>query len=391
MTAPVPRPVDAPRPVDLAGLAGMPRLADVLPSALSVLGLPGSPDRLGLRERLSGVRSIGVLLVDGLGYHLLPLAAPGAPTLAEVLAGRLGRLTELFSGFPSTTPTSLVSLGTGVLAGAHGVLGFTVNVPGTGRVLNHVLWRDDPDPLDWQPVPTLFARAAAAGVPVRVLARPEFIGSGLTTAAYRGAGYLPTADGDLADRMLDALHAGPGLVYGYHSALDTTAHVHGIDSPQWMEAVSVVDGLLGRLVAGLPPDAALLVTADHGGLDVPAGCRFEVDADPRLAEGVAVMAGEPRVRYLHTKPGATADVIAAWRETLGPAGRVLTRGEAVGTGWFGPVPEEHLARIGDVVVVCNDRYAVIGSAEGGTVGRLVAFHGADTDVETAIPLIALTH
>ncbi len=384
MTAP------GPRPVDLPALAGVPRLADVLPSALAVLGLPGSPDRLGLRESLDGVRRVGVLLIDGLGYHLLPLAARAAPILAEVVAGRLGRLTELYSGFPSTTPTSLVSLGTGALSGAHGVLGFTVNVPGTGRVLNHVLWRDDPDPLDWQPVPTVFARAAAAGVPVRVLARPEFLGSGLTTAAYRGAEYLPTPDDDLADRMLDALRAGPGLVYGYHPALDTTAHVHGIDSPQWMEAASVVDRLLARLTAGLPDEAVLLVTADHGGLDVPQGCRFEVDADPRLAEGVAVMAGEPRVRYLHTMPGATGDVMAAWRETLGPAARVLSRGEAVGTGWFGPVPEEHLARIGDVVVVCRDRYAVIGSAEGGTVGRLVAFHGGDTDVETAIPLIALT-
>ena len=69
---------------------------------------------------------------------------------------------------------------------------------------------------------------------------------------------------------------------------------------------------------------------------------------------------------------------------------MLTRGEAVEAGWFGPVPEEHLARIGDVVVVCRDRYAVIGPAEGGTLGRLVAFHGADTDVETAIPLIVFT-
>jgi hypothetical protein len=364
-------------------------LADVLPSALAALGMPGVPDRLGLRESLAGVRRVGVLLVDGLGYHLLPLAAPAAPTLADVLAGRLGRLTELTSAFPSTTPTSLVSLGTGVLSGAHGVLAFTLNVPGTRRVLNHVEWRDDPDPLAWQPVPTLFARAAAAGVPVRVLARPEFIGSGLTTAAYRGAEYVPSPDDELPRRMLAALREGPGLVYGYHPALDTTAHLHGIDSPQWMDAASFVDGLVAGLVAGLPGDAALLVTADHGGLDVPPGCRFEVDADPVLSEGVAVMAGEPRVRYLHTMPGATADVLAAWRETLGPAARVLSRGEAVEAGWFGPVPEEHLARIGDVVVVCRDRYAVIGSGEGATIGRLVAFHGADSPVETAIPLIVV--
>jgi hypothetical protein len=370
--------------------ADLPTLADVLPSALAVLGMPGVPDRLALRERLAGVRRIGLVLVDGLGYHLLPLAAPAAPTVAEVLAGRLGRLTELSSMFPSTTPTSLVSLGTGAHPGVHGVLGFNVNIPGTGRVLNHVEWRDDPDPAAWQPVPTLFARAASAGIPVRVLARPEFEGSGLTTAAYRGADYAGTPDGELAERMLAALREGPGLVYGYHPKLDATAHLFGIDSPQWMDAAAGVDALLTRLVEGLPEDAALLVTADHGGLDVPADRRIRMDDDARLSEGVAVLAGEPRVRYLHAMPGATAEVLAAWREILGPAARVLSRGEAVATGWFGPVPQEHLARIGDVVVVCRDRYAVIGPGEGGTIGRLVGFHGADTDVETAIPLFVFT-
>ena len=67
--------------------------------------------------------------------------------------------------FPSTTPTSLTSLGTGVPPGQHGILGFTVNVPGTERVLNHIFWRDDPAPADWQPVPTWFERLRDAGVP----------------------------------------------------------------------------------------------------------------------------------------------------------------------------------------------------------------------------------
>ena len=161
-------------------------LPDVLPSALAVLGVPG-PDPLGLRQALHGVRRIAVVLVDGLGYHLLPLAAPVAPTVADVLAGRLGTVLELTSPFPSTTPTSLISLGTGVPPGQHGQLGFFLVIPGTGRVLDPLTWRDEPDPARWQPVPTQFDRAAAAGVPVSVASRPEYEGSGLTVAAYRGA------------------------------------------------------------------------------------------------------------------------------------------------------------------------------------------------------------
>jgi hypothetical protein len=364
-----------------------PALADVVPSALAALGLPGVPDRLGLSRAFGpGVRRIAVLLVDGLGYHLLPLARPVAPVLADLADARL---MELYSGFPSTTPTSLVSLGTGVASGAHGVLGFTLNVPGTDRVLDHVAWRGDPDPRTWQPVPTLFARATAAGVRVSVVSRPEYAGSGLTIAAYGDVDYVGAADPDaLAEQMLAALRAGPGLVAGYHPSLDSAAHAHGIQSPRWMTAASDVDRLIDRLADGLPDDAALLVTADHGGLNVPDDRRIDIDADPRLLDGVRVIAGEPRVRYVHTHPGARGDVLDAWRSILGAAAEVVSRAEAVSAGWFGPVPHAHLARIGDVVAVCRDRYVLLATKhEHKQVGNLVAYHGAMTSEETAIPLI----
>ena len=364
-------------------------LSDVLPSTLAVLGMRDLPDRLALSDTLDGVRRIAVLLVDGLGYHLMPLARPVAPVLADIVDGRLSRLLELSTGFPSTTPTSLVSLGTGVAAGAHGVLGFTLNVPGTARVLNHIEWRDDPDPQTWQPVPTLFERAAGAGIRVTVVSRAEYAGSGLTIAAYRGAPYQGAANADaLVEQMLRELRDGCDLVYGYHPTLDSTAHEFGIGSPQWTAAAADVDRLVGGLIAGLPQDAALLVTADHGGLDVPDDQRLDMDADPRLGAGVRVVAGEPRVRYLHTVPGAAADVVATWRSILGAAAHVVSRDEAVSAGWFGPVAPAHLARIGDVVVVCRDRYVVLATAhEPRAVARLVAFHGSTTPAETAIPLI----
>ncbi|WSK45680.1 alkaline phosphatase family protein [Micromonospora maris] len=365
-------------------------LADVLPSALAVLGVPGGADLLGLADELAGVRRIAVLLVDGLGWHQLPIAAPYAPTLAGLTA-TTGR--PLTCGFPSTTPTSLVTLGTGTASGAHGVLGFTLRVPGTDRVLNHIEWTDDPPPMRWQPVTTALERARAAGVAVTVVSRPEFGGSGLTVAANRGGDYRGAAGVDaLAATMLAALAAGTGptLVSGYHPDVDRHGHLSGVDSVPWRTAVTDLDALLARLVDGLPSDAALLVTADHGQLNVPAEHRFDLDTDPRLTAGLQVVAGEPRVRYLHVVPGATEDVRAAWSQVLGPAARVLTRDEAVATGWFGPVPEEHLRRIGDIVVVCNDTYAVLASrSESPMLSRLVGFHGADTAAEMTIPLLVV--
>ncbi|MEU8405958.1 nucleotide pyrophosphatase/phosphodiesterase family protein [Micromonospora sp. NPDC048842] len=380
-----------PAPLEILGPGhGGGRLADVLPSALAVLGVPGSADPLGLRPALAGVRRIAVLLVDGLGWYQLPTAAPYAPTIAG-LAATVAR--PLIAGFPSTTPTSLVSLGTGVAPGAHGVLGFTVRVPGTDRVLTHTDWAADPSPLRWQPVPTQLERARAAGVTTSVVSRPEFGGSGLTVAANRGGDFRGAAGGDaVATAMLAALSAGAGptLVSGYHADLDRHGHVSGVDSAPWRVAATEVDALVARLVDGLPPDAALLVTADHGQLDIPAAHRFDLDTDPRLRAGVRLVAGEARVRYLHVEPGAVNDVRAAWSEVLGATARVRTRDEVVATGWFGPVPEEHLGRIGDVVAICNDTYAVMASrTERPMASKLVAYHGSDTAMELTVPLLVV--
>jgi hypothetical protein len=364
-------------------------LCDVLPTAAALLGVPGAVDTLGLTEWVGDVRRVAVVLVDGMGYHLLPQLAEDAPLLASVLAGTDGLLDELACTFPSTTPTSLASFGTGAPPGRHGLLGFTVNVPGTDRVLTHITWRDDPPPARWQPVPTWFQRLAQAGVRARAVLPEHFIGSGLTEAVYRGAEFHPTAKGEhYAGRLNAELAAAPGLVYGYIGALDTAAHVSGIGSPRWQTAAARVDALLRRLVAELPPDAALLVTADHGGLNVPEDTRVDIDADPRLSAGVKVVAGEPRVRYLHTEPGAAGDVLATWSEILAGRAEVCARDEAVAAGVFGPVHPDHLARIGDVVVTCTAETAVLATGhEPPESALLVGFHGAATPAETAIPLI----
>jgi hypothetical protein len=365
-------------------------LTDVLPSVFARLGLPGDA-RLDLASQIGDARRIVLMLVDGLGYHLLPQAASASPLFADVLAGRIGQLDQLQSTVPSTTPTSLVSLGTGAAPGQHGILGFTLAVPGSDRVLTHIYWRDDPPPAVWQPVPTVYARAAAAGITSAVVLPAMFAGSGLTVSAYGGAEFVGLGKGeDHLPAIQEALASGASFVYGYTSAVDTAAHVFGIGSPQWDDAARRVGGLLERLAATLPPDVALLVTADHGGLNVPDENRVDVADDPLLASGLRVIAGEPRFRHLHTSSGATADVHASWTAVLGPRADVLLREEAVARGLFGPVREEHLARIGDVVVICTDDHAVLASEfEPPEVAKLVGFHGALTPAETAIPLVTI--
>ncbi|SFT77604.1 Type I phosphodiesterase / nucleotide pyrophosphatase [Geodermatophilus amargosae] len=378
-------------PPDLVQPAyGVASLADVLPGAAAALGVAvdrgGLPaDPLGLTDALAGARRVAVLLVDGLGAHLLRAHAHLAPVLAA-LAGPAG---DLAAPCPSTTPVSLVTLGTGVPPGGHGVLGFVTAVPGEDRLLNHVQWADDPDPRDWQTRPTVFEQSAAAGLPVTAVAPYAYAGSGLTTAAYRGAGYSGTVSaGDLAAGILRSLAATPtGLVYGYTPELDLTGHVRGVDSDSWRMQLALVDRVVEQVVGGLPDDAALLVTADHGMLDVPRATRVDVDDEPALLDGVALLAGEPRARYVHTVPGASGDVLDAWRGVLGDRAWVTGREEAVASGVFGAVGEGLAARIGDVVALARGPWAITASATEPGPSRLAAYHGSLTEAEVAIPLL----
>ena len=365
-------------------------ICDVLPTAAALLSVSEAIDELGVSRWAGNVRRVGVVLVDGMGWHLLPKLAADAPLLASVLAGKTGRLDELVCAFPSTTPTSLASLTTGMPPGLHGILGFTVKVPGTDRILNHICWRDDPPPAQWQPVPTWFERLQQAGVSARAVLPAAFIGSGLTEAAYRGAQlHAANTNDDYTRLVIDQLRAAPGLVYAYTAELDTAAHLSGLGSPEWHAAAVRVDALLTRLVEALPSDATLLITADHGGLNVPAHERIDLDADPRLSAGVQAVAGDPRVRYLHTEPGAASDVTAAWSELLDGRAEVRSRDDAVAAGLFGPVPTDHLPRIGDVVVTCTGDTAVLATAhEPPEVAQLIGFHGAATPAEMAIPMIS---
>lgn len=322
-----------------------------------------------------------------MGWHNLPEMQLYAPGLLKLPAR------PITSGFPSTTPTSLVSLATGAWPGSHGVLAFTSVIPGTDKILNHTQWKDDPEPTSWQPIAPVYAEAARQGIDVTVVNRSEYIGSGLTEVTTRGAAYRPAdSSQELAEGMVNALLAstGPALVYGYYPNLDKMGHAFGLQSEQWRQAASKVDKIVGRLVSALPSDAALVVTADHGQMDIPADHRLDIDADPRLAYGVRLFAGEPRVRYLHTEPGAACDVLAVWRELASHAAWIFSREEAIATGLYGPVDPAFADRIGDVVVVCRDDWAVHGTLrEPATIAQLVAMHGSLTDAELDIPLIVV--
>lgn len=372
---------------------GVDTLGELLPSIAASLGVAGEVNSLGLPP----ARRVCLLLVDGLGERLLRAHADLAPFLSS-LGGATPTdggpaLTTLTTGFPSTTATSLTALGTGLPPGTHGMVGYTVAVPGMGRLMNSLRWDGAVDPRAWQPCPTVLERAAADGVRVSQVNSPRFHDSGLTVAALRGGDYLGVESiSDRVPAVADAVRAGErSLVYTYYAELDATGHAVGVGSDRWRERLAFVDRLAAQLAAALPADAVLYVTADHGMLDVAEADRLDLALHSELTEDVLLLGGEPRARYLYTRAGAAPQVAERWASSLGDRAWVFTRDEAVALGLFGPTVEPRvLPRIGDVVVASAGSLAVVHTVAEPSESRVVGAHGSLTDVERHVPLLVAT-
>lgn len=357
-------------------------LGDVVPAVGAALGLrlEDAPTGLILPEAPAYV----VFLVDGLGARLLERYAHAAPFLAGLLAEQAPGT----AGVPSTTATSLTSLGTGLTPGAHGLVGFTSRVPGTDRLLNALMWDKDVDPLEWQPHDTAFGRLRALGASVTAVNKREFRGSGLTVAAHRGADYVG-AD-KVGERIAAAVASSAepaSLTYLYDGDLDWTGHRYGVASSPWLQQLSMVDAEAEQLRETLPPSVRLLVVADHGMVDSPPERRIDVDERTELRDGLALLGGEARFRHLYCQRGAVDDVAATWAEVLGDDALVLRREDAVARGWFGPVAPAVLPRLGDVVVACHGETAILSSVDFPYETTLVGLHGSLTPEEMLIPLL----
>lgn len=360
---------------------GSSTLADLLPGMAAHLGMAGYEDRLSLPASDRYV----LVLVDGLGRAQLEASTRVAPHLAGLLPSS-GTLTSVA---PSTTASALTSLGTGLTPGEHGMAGFSFRHPFGSGVLNALAWDRDLSGLDVQPRLTLLERLAKDGVQVTSVLPAKFEGTGLTEAGLRGGGFVGvTNESDAARRVEQVVTAAVAgdrsLVYCYERALDHTGHKAGWESPTWQAVLAWVDALVASLRAALPADVRLVITGDHGMIDVPRAHRVIAEEHASLAAGVDLIAGEARLRHLYT--GEPAAVASRWRKTLGERAWVLTRDEAAEAGWFGWLSPAMAGRFGDVVVAMRDDHAVL-TRTFPREHQLVGMHGSLTPAEMSVPLL----
>ena len=349
------------------------RLSDVLISALGAI-TGGEANRLKLQR----VKSAVVVLIDGLGLVNLQQNSGHARNLTRMLeaSGSQG----IRCGFPSTTAVSLVSLGTGLRAGEHGILGYRV-LDAADKPKNMLTgWENDEEARSWQPNETVFELAVKAGVVAHMVASPEYAATGFTALSMSGANFSGVAD--LNDRVLAAqaiAKTNGTICYLYFAELDQAAHRFGVDSKQWRETLEAIDSA----IALLRGDFGVLVTADHGIVDVEVSGQIYLEDIPGFSDAASFAVGDPRALF------AYGDAVGA-RTALQLAGTqvyAVTPEELIALGWIAPELRT-MGKAPDLVIIAKPGYACYDRRTANPRSlAMVGQHGGISDEEMRVPLI----
>lgn len=355
-----------PRPTDIGS-----RLAEVMPTALEMM-------------TTGAVRSAVVIVVDGLGWANLRAQRQHAPTLSTWVGSRIETVS------PSTTGAALATITTGALPGQHGLLGYRIYDPEDQRLRTTLKeWDGISNARRWQPVETVFEGAGARGIRSVVAARPAHSDSGLTRAILTGAKYLPGQT--IHDRVVavrDAVKASepPTLAYLYVDELDKAGHHDRAEGAQWLKRLEQLDTALNDLTAGLPQDVGIVLTADHGMINIAQ--HQKITLGERALEGVREVGGEPRLRYLYLEDPSRAEEIAE-RLSVSESARawVGTRQAWIDAGVFGEMRPEHMERLGDVILAARKRVTYQLESDPVALLTMVGQHGSFDEDERGIPLL----
>jgi predicted AlkP superfamily pyrophosphatase or phosphodiesterase len=328
---------------------------------------------------VAGARQVVLLTLDGLGWEQLSARSKLAPTLRSMTGGPITTVA------PSTTATALTSLTTGEPPARHGVVGYRVRVGGND-VLNVLRWRvPSGDARELVPPGEFQHIEPFEGTRPPVITRAEFSETGFTGAHLAGVRlYGWRMPSTLVTRVRKLLAEGEPFVYAYYDGIDKVAHEYGIGDA-YDDELSAADRLVGDLLAVLPPGAVLVVTSDHGQVDV--GDKV-IGLAPEILGLTSLLSGEGRFRWLHARPGMEDRLTETARDICGAQAWVRSREEAVEENWFGgPLSSDAATRLGDVVVAPFEPVAFLDPADLGEV-KLRSRHGSLTSAEMLVPLLA---
>jgi Type I phosphodiesterase / nucleotide pyrophosphatase len=359
-----------------------------------------------------------LLFVDGFGWRFFERYAEKYAFLKMAL--KRGVVSKLTSQFPSTTAAHATCIHTGLDVGQSGVYEWQYYEPLVDNIIMPLLFayarRGERDSLKRAALPasafyprrTIYQDLKAHGVVPYIFQSKAYTPSTFSEVVFQGARVVPYTSLAHALTLLAevvlAHKAPPYYYYLYFDRIDAMCHSYGPNSQQFEREVesffAALDQLFYQQVHGKTRDALLIITADHG----------QVEVDPRQtvylnrhltgierflrlnAQGQPLVpAGSARDMFLHIQDEHVDEACAALQQLLAGRAEVYRTADLIAQHFFGlrEPSREFLSRVGNVVLLPYPHETTWWYEEGRFDMHFLGHHGGLTAQEMEIPLLVL--
>jgi len=352
------------------------------------------------------VDHVVLLFLDGFGWRFFEEFKSKIPQLANL--EKTGVVSKLTSMFPSTTAAHVTCIHTDLPPAASGIYEWFMLEPSLNEVIAPLLFsfagdhqvgsltKTDLLPTDLYPTTTLYHRLREKGVKATAVQPKAIASSPYSNTVLDGAeviGYGKAAEG--LESVLKSLQK-KSYTYFYFSDIDSIGHRKGVHSPEFFQAIEKVFVEIETFASKLPENTALMVTADHGMVEVDPKTTYYLNEHiPNMDKYFLTSqkgrpltpAGSCRDFFLHVRDESLnelAEILSIFLE--GKAEVYLTK-ELIERGFFGPqrCTEKFLSRVGNLVILPYRGEAVWWHERHRFEQNFFGAHGGLTREEMEIP------
>lgn len=355
-------------------------------------------------------------LIDGFGYKQWLEYARRYEFLNRLT--ERGVVAPLTAVFPSTTAAALTTIHSGLTPQQHGLPEWWVYFEELGQIVvtlpfsplagqiqdELLLYGADPEMLFHGK--TIYDTLAKSGVPSFNLVHDSISGSAYSSVVMAGSEVMSFKDApDLTHKLLDKVsqQQAPAYFQVYWGAIDSAAHEYGVHSSDYLAELdrfftSLSKDFLDRFPASKSRQTIMLVTADHGQINVDPKETLYLDQYPQLTQilrtgrdrGRILPWGSARDVFLAAEAGKAEDAFQFLSTVLKDKAAVIKTDDALGRGLFGTgkLHQEFSSRIGDILILPHGRLTLWYSRPGHERFKLLGMHGGLSPDEMLVPFAA---
>ena len=374
------------------------------------LGLPTTV-LTGLPTRY---QKVVFIFIDGFGWRFINQYRDNLPFLKRFFDQ--GVVSQLTTQFPSTTAVHTTTIHTGLPVGQSGIVEWYYYEPSLDRIIAPLLFsfcgdkgretlrEAGVDPKTLFPTQTFYHRLS--GISSYCFQHQNYAQSSFSTTVCDGATIVPyrTIPEAIATLRQLLAQSGPGYYLLYIDSVDAICHRYG---PSSVHAATEVKGVCLMLESLLceamtsnshrpSPETLLLVSADHGQIDVAAEKNIYLEQHcPKLIPWLCrdrrgellVPSGGPRDFFLHVRDemlDAAEDYLS---KQLADCATVYRTQWLLDQGYFGAVGPRLRNRLGNLILLPHKHFTIHWQPRE-SLQPTLGHHGGLTAEEMTIPLLA---